>query len=143
MSMMQVSGRGPLLMRRSFLIIVRAALFVLLVAVLAIGLWLVRPVQTGAGDMSRFQAGQVYLGLALDQSGMCKQAYILGIGSSLVLAPANAVEDAARNEITWAGFPRRVWELFRGYLDGIFHNPPPYECGLPRPADWTSDLLTR
>ncbi len=130
-------------MRRSFLTILRVALLVLLVAVLAIGLWLARPVQTGAGDMSRFQAGRVYLGLALAQSGLCKQAYALGIASSLVLAPANAVEDAARNEITWAGFPRRAWELFRGYLDGIFHNPPPYECGLPRPADWTSEMMTR
>jgi len=130
-------------LKKAILIILCVALFVLLLAVLAIGVWLVRPVQTGAGDMSRFQAGRVYLGLALDQSGMCKQAYILGIGSSLVLAPANAAEDAARNEIRWADLPGRAWELFKGYLDGIFHNPPPYECGLPRPAEWTSDLLTR
>jgi hypothetical protein len=132
-----------LVMRKAILLTLRLLLLLLLVVALAIGLWLAGPVQTGVGEMTRLQEGRVYLQLALDQPGMCRQAYVLGVGSSFVLAPANAVEDAVRSEVRWASMPRRALELLVSYLDGVFHNPPPYECGLPRPQEWTRDLVPR
>jgi cell division protein FtsX len=87
-------GGSPLVMRRSFLTIFRVALFVVLLAVLAVGLWLVKPVQTGAGDMSRFQAGTVYLLLAREQPGYCQQGYVVGIVGAMVSSPAIAVDKA-------------------------------------------------
>lgn len=138
-------------MRRSFLIIVRAALFVLLVAALAIGLWLARPVHTGAGEMSRFQAGTVYLQLAREQPGYCQQGYVVGIAGAMVSSPAIAVDKAIdlawiitppkdEGEIMWSDVPGEAWRLLGRSLDGLFHDPR-HRCALPRPSEWTSEMM--
>jgi hypothetical protein len=138
-------------MRRAFLTILRVVLLVLLVAVLAIGLWLVRPVQTGAGDMSRFQAGTVYLQLAREQPGYCQQGYVVGIVGAMVSSPAIAVDKATdlpwiitppedEGEIRWSDVPGEAWRLLGRSLDRLFHDPR-HRCALPRPSEWTSEMM--
>jgi len=124
--------------RAAFLLVLLAA--VLGVAVASV-IWVRMPVETGIGTISRFDAGRVYLRLAISQPSACRQAYLLGISAGLILAPANALEEAALYRIKWIEAPSRAGTLFAGYLDGVFHNPPPYECGLPRPSEWTASAI--
>jgi hypothetical protein len=103
--------------------------------------WARTEVDTGIGAMSRLDVGRIYLRLAASQPGTCQQAYLLGISAGFVLAPANAIEEANRSRIKWIEVPSRAGELFAGYMDGVFHNPLPYKCGIPRPRDWTDSLV--
>lgn len=119
-------------------------LLVLLVGVLCTGIALGRllgaQIDTGTGSLSRLDVGRIYLRMAAGQPRVCQQAYLLGVSVGLILAPANAMEDAAKGRIRWQQAPSRAWELYVGYLEGVFHNPHPYKCGLPRPQDWTIDM---
>lgn len=116
-------------------------LLALIGALVAAASWFVRPVDTGVGLMSRFDVGRVYFRLAASQPRPCQQAYLVGVSGGFALAPANAIEEAALGMIQWVEVPRRVGSLFGDYLDGLFHNPPPYKCGIPRPRDWTIGLV--
>ena len=141
------------MLRKAFLSILWLALVVLLLAVLATGLWLVRPVQTGVGEMSRFQAGREYLQLAREQPGYCQQGYVVGIAGALVSSPAIAVDKAVdlpwiitppedEGEIGWSEVPGEAWRLVLWSLDRLFHDPR-HRCALPRPGEWTLATIER
>lgn len=80
---------------------------------IAVILALVLPVQqfdARAEKINRFDVGRVYPRRLLSQTTKCKHTCVIGIGGSLVLASANALEEIAqgRNSQVQCWFRRRV-----------------------------------
>jgi hypothetical protein len=132
-------------------VVFRVIVIVVAFGALAAVLWLSRPVPTGAGELSRLAVGRVYYELARRKPGYCQEGYIVGILGAVVASPAIAIDKACNlpwiitppgqaGRIAVSAVPGEAWRLFAGSLDGLFHDPR-HKCPLPRPEDWTNQLL--
>ncbi len=126
----------------------RIFLVIALLIVVIAGIWLTRKVETGVGEMTRWEAGLVYLKLASEkQPADCKVIYLGDVFLGLIVAPLEAIDAAYRGEIIWVTIPA---EALRYYGEGMhvsLHGHPDwaykYECRLSEPSEWTPDMIGR
>jgi hypothetical protein len=136
-----------------------AALVVAIITAGITGVWLMGKVETGAGEMTRLEAGRVYIKLAWRQEPRnCRDLFLMGTINSLIVSPLVAIDEAFEvswvegdgnvtpEEITWWQIPSRTFELLGIYMNSILHVGPagwdhPYRCRLPLPQDWTPELI--
>jgi hypothetical protein len=136
-----------------------AVLIVAIITAGVAGIWLLGKVETGAGEMTRFEAGRVYLKLAWRQEPRdCQGLYLMGTVNSLIVAPSVAIDEAfdipwlvgdggvTRKDIEWWQIPSRTFEALGIYMNSILHVGPagwdhPYRCRLPLPENWTPELI--
>jgi hypothetical protein len=134
---------------------------VLIVAIITAGLtavWLMGKVETGAGEMTRFKAGRVYLKLAWEKEPRdCQGLFVSGTLVGILSAPMFAIDEAfdfqwldaggmPKEDTEWWQIPSRTLEALKVHMYTILHVGPtgwdhPYRCRLPLPEDWTPDLI--
>ena len=139
----ETAGRVPHSFFRVLRAVLRIALYALLIiAVLVVGslgIWGQGKVETGVGEMSRLEAVRIYLHLMNQQPVWpCRMGYLMGIlGTTLV--PLQHIISAVRRDEDWSEIPRDAWEQILRLADGVLHRT--VSCALPRPSDWTPELI--
>jgi hypothetical protein len=134
---------------------------VLIVAIITAGVtgaWLLGKVETGAGEMTRLEAGRVYLKLAWEKEPRdCQGLFLSSTLVGIVSAPVFAIDEAFNlswlntggipsKDTTWWQIPKRTVEAFSIHMNSVLHVGPagwdhPYRCRLPLPEDWTPELI--
>jgi hypothetical protein len=142
----------------------------LVILVVAIVLWLIQPVETGVGEMSRFETARIYLHLALVEkpegfdplNGTCIKAYGNNIYKSVVgyvLLPSYGVAllntwlegqvSGIKNQSDDVPTLSEAWDLLEPTYEKQLEEMVPGEpvplrgdmCHLPKVSTWTQHLL--
>ena len=135
-----------------------AVLIVAMITAGVAGVWLMGKVETGVGEMTRLEAGRIYLKLAWrEEPRDCQGLFLMGTINSILVAPLVAIDEAFNvswmeggnvtpKETAWWQIPSRTFEVLGIYMNSILHVGPagwehPYRCRLPLPEDWTPELI--